>query len=468
VGDNVGVALRPVELQGERVRLRSTTPADVTVLRTILCTPGVAQWWPNVTREECEEIVTRADVPAFVVEFDGDAIGVIQYSEEQDPDYEHAGIDVAIHDAWQGRGLGTDAVRTLARGAARTSTSEERRDGFGTVGGAEGGLRMTDTAHVDTASVELDFEAHRRELTAYCYRMLGSAFEADDAVQETLVRAWRNFDRFEGRSSVRSWLYKIASNVCFDQLRGRQRRAMPIDVMAMGRADGPVEARLPESNWIGPIPDQRGVASDADPAEQAVARESVRLAFVAALQQLPPRQRAVLILREVLKWRAQEVAELLDTTVVSVNSALQRARATLAERDVDAAGDPEPLDREQEELLARYVDAFERFDIEELVTLLRDDATMSMPPYPLWLRGPDALRTWLLGNGSGCRGSRVAPLQANGRPAFAQWRPGEREGTYDAWAIHVLELSDTQIAGIDFFVDPELFPLFGVPVHLEA
>src|SRR5262249_4592129 len=160
-----------------------------------------------------------------------------------------------------------------------TSTSEERRDRFGTVGGAEGGPRMTDTAHVDTASVELDFEAHRRELTAYCYRMLGSAFEADDAVQETLVRAWRNFDRFEGRSSVRSCLYKIASNVCFDQLRGRQRRAMPIDVMAIGRADGPVEARLPESNWIGPVPDQRVVASDADPAEQAVARESVRLAF---------------------------------------------------------------------------------------------------------------------------------------------------------------------------------------------
>jgi RNA polymerase sigma-70 factor (ECF subfamily) len=327
---------------------------------------------------------------------------------------------------------------------------------------------MTGTAHVDTTSLELDFEAHRRELTAYCYRMLGSAFEADDAVQETLLRAWRNFDRFEGRSSVRSWLYKIASNVCFDQLRGRQRRAMPIDVMAMGRADGPVEARLPESNWIGPIPDQRVVAADDDPAEQAVARESVRLAFVAALQQLPPRQRAVLILREVLKWRAQEVADLLDTTVVSVNSALQRARATLAERDVDAGGDPEPLDSEQEELLARYVDAFERFDIDTLVTLLREDATMSMPPYPLWLRGPDAMRIWLLGNGSGCRGSVVVPLRANGRPAFAQWRPGEREGTYDAWAIHVLELSDGKIAGIDFFVDPALFPLFGVPVHHEV
>lgn len=327
---------------------------------------------------------------------------------------------------------------------------------------------MTGTAHVDTATLELDFEAHRRELTAYCYRMLGSAFEADDAVQETLVRAWRNFDRFEGRSSVRSWLYKIASNVCFDQLRGRQRRAMPIDIMAIGRADGPVASPLPEQTWIGPVPDQHVLAANDDPAEQAIARESVRLAFVAALQQLPPRQRAVLILREVLRWRAQEVAELLDTTVVSVNSALQRARATLAERDVDAAGDPAPLDREQEELLGRYVDAFERFDIDELVTLLRDDATMSMPPYPLWLRGPDAMRTWLLGNGSGCRGSRVVPLQANGRPAFAQWRPGERDGTYDAWAIHVLEVSDGKIAGIDFFVDPELFPLFGVPVHLEA
>src|SRR5438105_10970092 len=194
---------------------------------------------------------------------------------------------------------------------------------------------MTGTTSLDPTAAELGFEQHRAELTAYCYRMLGSAFEADDAVQETLVRAWKSFDRFEGRSSVRSWLYRIASNVCFDMLRGRQRRAMPMDFMGPGRGDGPVDPPLAERMWIGPIPDARVLPDGGDPAEEAITRESVRLAFVAALQQLPPRQRAVLILREVLKWKAHEVAELLDTSVVSVNSALQRARATLAERDLN-------------------------------------------------------------------------------------------------------------------------------------
>jgi RNA polymerase sigma-70 factor (ECF subfamily) len=316
--------------------------------------------------------------------------------------------------------------------------------------------------------VELGFEAHRTELTAYCYRMLGSAFEADDAVQETLVRAWRGFDRFEGRASLRSWLYRIASNVCFDMLRGRQRRAIPMDLMAPGRGDGAVDPPLPESTWVGPIPDGRVLSPTDDPAAQVETRESVRLAFVAALQHLPPRQRAVLILREVLKWKAQEVAELLDTSVVSVNSALQRARSTLAQSGANDGDVPEPIDAAQQELLARYVDAFERFDIDSLVALLREDATMQMPPYPLWLRGPAELRAWLLGGGSGCRGSKLVPLAANGRPAFAQWRPGERDGTYDAWSIHVLELSGGCIAGIDYFVDANLFPIFGVPVHLEG
>jgi RNA polymerase sigma-70 factor (ECF subfamily) len=325
---------------------------------------------------------------------------------------------------------------------------------------------MTDEALLDPVEVEVGLEAHRKELTAYCYRMLGSAFEADDAVQETLVRAWKSFDRFEGRSSLRSWLYKIASNVCFDMLRGRQRRAMPIDLMAPGRGDGQVDPPSTESMWVGPIPDGRVMSDGADPAEAAVTRESVRLAFVAALQQLPPRQRAVLILREVLKWRAQEVAELLETSVVSVNSALQRARATLAESnlsDDDAAG---PVDEAQQELLARYVDAFERFDVDTLVSLLHEDATMQMPPYRLWLRGAGEFGKWLRGGGSGCRGSRLVPLAANGRPAYAQWRPGT-DGGYDAWAIHVLELSDDEIVAIDYFVDPLLFSLFGVPVHLD-
>jgi len=326
---------------------------------------------------------------------------------------------------------------------------------------------MTDTANLTPSAAELGFEQHRTELRAYCYRMLCSAFEADDAVQETLVRAWRSFDRFEGRSSLRSWLYRISSNVCFDMLKGRQRRAMPIDVTEVGRADAPVHPPVSEAMWIGPVPDRRVLADVDDPAEAAVIRESVRLAFVAALQHLPPRQRAVLILREVLRWKAEEVAELLDTTVVSVNSALQRARATLADRDVTMGEPAAPIDAAAQELLARYVDAFERFDIDSLVTLLHEDATMSMPPYPLWLQGADELGAWLRGPGSACRGSRLAPVEANGAPAFAQWRR-DVDGNYYAWCIHVLRISRGRIAGIDFFVDEKLFPLFGQPVVVDA
>jgi len=326
---------------------------------------------------------------------------------------------------------------------------------------------MTGTTSVDTAAAELGFEQYRAELTGYCYRMLGSAFEADDAVQETLVRAWRSFDRFEGRAAVRSWLYKIASNVCFDLLKGRNRRALPIDITEMGHANGPIDPPDSEIPWLGPVPDGRVMSMGADPAEQAELRESIRLAFVAALQHLPPRQRAVLILREVLKWHANEVAELLDTTVVSVNSALQRARATLAERNVTAGTAPPKLDPEQEELLARYVDAFERFDIDSLVALLHEDVTMQMPPYPLWMRGAEEYRIWLTGPGSGCRGSRLARIEANGQPACAQWRV-DPDGGYSAWSLHVLTVEGGAITAQDFFVDPDLFPLFGLPRHLDA
>jgi RNA polymerase sigma-70 factor (ECF subfamily) len=323
------------------------------------------------------------------------------------------------------------------------------------------------TTKLEPTAVERGFEEHRTELTAYCYRMLGSAFEADDAVQETLVRAWRAFDRFEGRSSVRSWLYRIASNVCFDMLKGRRRRALPMDLMEVGHADGPVAPPTSENLWIGPVPDARVIDTGGTPADEVEARESVRLAFVAALQLLPPRQRAVLILREVLKWKASEVAELLDTTVVSVNSALQRARATLAERNLNTLEANDVVDADQRALLDRYVEAFEAFDIQSLVQLLRDDATMSMPPYPLWLRGADELGKWLRGPGSACRGSVLAPVEANGAPAFAQWRR-DADGNYYAWCIHVLRISDGRIAGIDFFVDEKLFPLFRQPVTVGA
>ena len=311
-------------------------------------------------------------------------------------------------------------------------------------------------------------EQHRVELTAYCYRMLGSPFEAEDAVQETFIRAWRGFERFEGRAALRSWLYRIATNVCLDMLNGRERRARPMD---LGPAREPVEANLntlPEATWIQPAPDGL-VAPEGDPAEVAVARETIRLAFVAALQHLPPRQRAVLILCEVLRWQATEVAELLETTVASVNSALQRARATLAEADVSATDPSPPLDEADRALLARYVKAFERYDIEALTSLIQEDATQSMPPYDLWLRGRADILEWWFGPGIGCRGSRVVPtVAANGSPAFGQYKP-DPKGGYEPWALQVLELSEGRIVEFTFFLDTEtLFPLFGLPARLDA
>lgn len=314
-----------------------------------------------------------------------------------------------------------------------------------------------------------DLEQHRLELTGYAYRMLGSTFEAEDAVQETLVRAWRAMDRFEGRSSLRTWLYRIATNVCFDMLKGRQRRARPMDLGPASTADSLLPPPLPEITWIEPIPDRLLLPAGADPAEVAVARESVRLALMTALQRLPARQRAALILCEVLRWKAEEVAELLETSVASVNSALQRARATLADSP-PAETDPFlPMDEEQEALLARYVEAFERYDLDSLVSLLHEDVVQSMPPYGLWLQGPDQIRGWFLGAGIGCRDSVVVPVgPANGLPAFGQYKPGD-EGGYVPWSIHVLEISDGRIAGLNYFLDTtRLFPLFGLPLVYEG
>jgi RNA polymerase sigma-70 factor, ECF subfamily len=313
---------------------------------------------------------------------------------------------------------------------------------------------------------ELRLEQHRVELTAYTYRMLGSSFEAEDAVQETLLRAWRSFDGFGGRAALRSWLYRIATNVCIDMLNSRERRARPMDLGPAQTADKPLGRPLPEVTWIEPIPDARVVSAYSDPAEAAELRESARLAFIAALQHLAPRQRAVLILREVLGWKASEVAELLHTTVASVNSALQRARWTLNARDLSTPAPP--MDEAQQALLARYVDAFERYDIDSLTALLREDATWSMPPYELWLQTHDDIRKWCLGPGIGCRGSRLVPTIANGSPAFAQYKPSP-EGGYEPWSLHVLELSEGRITGICFFLDTKrLFPLFGLPARLEG
>jgi RNA polymerase sigma-70 factor (ECF subfamily) len=312
------------------------------------------------------------------------------------------------------------------------------------------------------------FEQYRREMTGYCYRMLGSVFEADDAVQETMVRAWRASDRFEGRSSVRSWLYRIATNVCLDLLRGRQRRALAMDLGPSSNADAFQGETRPEHAWVQPIPDGRVLPEDADPAELAATRDTIRLAFVTALQHLPARQRAVLILREVLRWQATEVAELLDTSVASVNSALQRARATLASRRLDAdTVHASAVDPEQQALLARYVDAFERYDISSLVTLLHDDAIMSMPPYDFWLRGPVEMGRWLLGEGSGCRGSRLVATAANGGIAFGSYRV-DPEGGHMPFALQVLEVSGGRIVGHHNFLDTTLFAAFGLPAHLDA
>jgi RNA polymerase sigma-70 factor (ECF subfamily) len=314
-----------------------------------------------------------------------------------------------------------------------------------------------------------ELEQHRRELTAYCYRMLGSPFEAEDAVQDTMLRAWRSRERFEGRAALRSWLYRIATNVCLDMLKGRERRARPMD---LGPARAPelasLGAALPEVTWIEPLPDSL-VLGDGDPADVAVSRETIRLAFVAALQHLPPRQRAVLLLREVLRWTASEVAELLDTSVASVNSALQRARTTLDSLDLGSAPAP-ALDEADRSLLARYVEAFERYDIDALTALIHEDATQSMPPYELWLSGRDDIFRWWLGPGIACRGSRVLPAaSANGSPAFGQYKPSPTGAGYDAWALQVIELENGRIVELTFFLGTEtIFPLFGLPPRLDA
>jgi len=309
------------------------------------------------------------------------------------------------------------------------------------------------------AGLEQELELHRSELNGYCYRMLASPFEAEDAVQETFIRAWRGFDRFEGRASLRSWLYRIATNVCLDMLGGKERRVRPMD---LGPAREPIAENLdtPEVTWIEPIP---------DPADAVVSRETIRLAFVAALQHLPPRQRAVLILCEVLRWKAAEVAELLGTSVASVNSALQRARATLEATDVSALDTPPSVDAADAELLARYVAAFEAYDMEALTSLIHEDATQSMPPYDLWLSGRDDILSWWVGPGIGCRGSRVIPtVAANGAPAFGQYKPSD-DGGYEPWALQVLEIVDGRIVELTFFLDTDrVFPPFGLPARLES
>jgi RNA polymerase sigma-70 factor, ECF subfamily len=328
---------------------------------------------------------------------------------------------------------------------------------------------MTDLARtVDTheAAVAEELERHRPGLTAHCYRMLGSAFDAEDAIQETFIRAWRGYDRFEGRSELRSWLYRIATNVCLTMLNGRARRALPMTLVAPSSGDGGLGDALPESAWVTPLPDRRALAGDADPAETVATRDSIRLAFIAALQHLQPKPRAVLLLRDVLGWHADEVAATLDTSVDAVHSMLRRARRTLADRDI-GNDDGAALGEAEWKLVARYVDAFQRFDVDALVALLRDDAMLAMPPIPGWLHGTVAIERYWRREGGACRGSRLVQTAANGRPAFGSYRPTP-DGDYQPFAIHVLEIADGRINVLHAFLEPALFPLFTLPDHLPA
>jgi RNA polymerase sigma-70 factor (ECF subfamily) len=312
-----------------------------------------------------------------------------------------------------------------------------------------------------------EIEAQRSALLGHCYRMLGSAFDAEDAVQETIVRAWQNADRFEERSSLRTWLYRIATNVCLDALSSRSRRARPVEDGPLKTINDPLET-LPRTHWLEPVPDARALPTDANPHELAVLRQSIRLAFVAAVQHLPPRQRAVLLLMEVLGWSAAETAECLEMTTAAVNSAIQRARATLAQRHVSLQPSEEELSEDESDLLERYVDAFQLYDVDALVSLLREDATMSMPPYAFWLQGPESIKVWLLERGAPCRGSRLVRIEASGMPAFAQYRL-QPDASFAAWGLIILERDGGRIAAWNTFLDVEkLFPLFDLPMTLPA
>lgn len=303
-------------------------------------------------------------------------------------------------------------------------------------------------------------DAHRSALMGHCYRMLGSVVDADDAVQETMIRAVRGLDCFDGRASLRTWMYRIATNVCLDALAKDARRARPVEDGPMGGLTDELMER-PRSHWLEPVPDARALPQDCPPDETVILRQSIRLAFVAAMQHLPPRQRAALLLTEVLGFSAAEAADTLTTSVASVNSALQRARATLAQRDLADAR--EDLSEAQRALVDRYAEAFERYDVDALTTLMHEDAVLSMPPFTLWLQGPETIQRWLLGRGAACRGSRLLPTAASGLPAFGQYRC-DAQGRYHPWSLIVLELRGPRVQAMTHFLDTEtLFPLFGLP-----
>lgn len=330
-------------------------------------------------------------------------------------------------------------------------------------------IRMSENASAGTVDDVLQqFEGYRRELCAYAYRMLGSSFEAEDAVQETFTRAWKAYDSFEGRSSLRSWLYKITTNVCLDMLDGPQRRARPMDLPGPSSPDSPLPPPQPDYVWVEPIPN--ALAFGADPAEHASTKDSLRLAFVAACQHLPATQRAILIMREVLRFSANETAEMLTMSPASVNSALQRARATMSKVQPSPSGGYDESDDQQRKLVDGFVRAFEAYDMDALTSLLKQDVALSMPPIELWVSGPENVARFMQSPGpSACRGSRLVPLEgANGLPAFGQYKPTAEPGVFSPWSITVLEFDGPAISGLNFFLDTDrLFPLFGLPPELR-
>ncbi|MGO8883131.1 MAG: sigma-70 family RNA polymerase sigma factor [Streptosporangiaceae bacterium] len=326
---------------------------------------------------------------------------------------------------------------------------------------------MTDTA------VESGFlpraESYRRELFAHCYRMLGSVHDAEDLVQETYLRAWRAYDRFEGRSSLRTWLYRIATSACLTALESRGRRPMPTGLGAPAADPDAELAEQAEVPWLEPVPDALVTAGPGDPAAIAAGRESIRLAFIAALQHLPPRQRAVLILREVLNWRAAEVADLLGTSTAAVNSMLQRARAQLSQAGLTEESVTEPVSPQQRQLLERYMAAFERYDIPALVKLFTADAVWEMPPFPGWYHGAEAIGRLVAAQ---CPAKRPGDLRmlatgANGQPGYGMYL---RDGTgrYQPFQLQAVHLRAGAIDHVAAFFDPSLFPLFGLPAALPA
>lgn len=325
---------------------------------------------------------------------------------------------------------------------------------------------------IRAATFEDDLERLRPALLGYCYRMLGSGGEAEDATQEAMIRAWRRSETLEEQSALKAWVYRIATNVCLDQIDSRKRRARPVDLGEPGTADSPLGAPLEESSWILPIAGGQLTDPGADPATRMAERESLRLAFVAALQHLPARQRVVLVLREVLRWSAKEVAEMLETSVASVNSALQRARATLDELALDDAEAPARSgDEDEQRLLEQYLEAFAEYDIDRIVSLLRHDVVFDMPPLPLWLRGAEEAGRFMLGPGAACRGSKLIALTANGCPAFASYKPDPDSGDWLPWSLTILETTvdgqdEAIVTGVHNFLapfTPDLFRSFGLP-----